>query len=172
MKKISNIIILLAGLISSCVNLNLSAQSKKALCDELLKNAYIFEGKVISVKDFKIKADCNYYKYYHSYLMEVKKVVKGAISKGNVDVLVPIIHSDDGHITVPNEGIYFCYSEAPVKDSTVSNTNLKSLEYDCASSMTNGELKKGHDNIIHYFPTISDFYSYIRDNYGVIIQDK
>ena len=172
--KTNNIIVLIGLML---IWLNMSAQlprGKKVMSDELMKSSYIFEGKVISYKhDYKIKVREGEYRSYSSYLVEVKKIVKGNIEKGTINVLLAVVLSSDGNITIPGEGLYFCYEGEPIKDSSVVNTNSKSLEYVCGESMANGELKKDdNDNLINYFPTIAEFYKYISANYGVKIEDK
>jgi len=161
---------LLAITILLCTNI--SAQyiaSKKTISDELMKNTFIFEGKIISYKhDFTIRRNEHNHIDYMSYLVEVKKVIKGNIKTGTINLLIANVPTSDGQIGLPGEGLYFCFAEAPKKDSSVANTNAKSLEYDCGESMANGELKKDdHDNLIGYFPTIAEFYAYISANYGV-----
>jgi len=175
MNKLNNNLIGVIGLISFC--LNMSAQpptGKKAMCDELIRNKYIFEGKLISKHLYEIKQDDYGTKSYNSYLIEITKIIKGDIKKGTINVLIPIIKVYDGQLPVPPaEGLYFCGDKAAIKDTGVSNTNFKSLEYDCGESMENGELKKdNNDNLIHYFPNIPDFYNYLSANYGVKIEDK
>jgi hypothetical protein len=147
--------------------------NKKGICDEMMKCSYIFEGKIISMHSYKTKEDEDKYRGYSSYIIEVKKVVKGNIHRGTINVLLPFGISKDGNPVVPGEGLYCCYTDSPVKDSSVVNSNSKSLEYVCGDSMSNGELKKdNNDNLILYFSSISDFYNYISANYGVKIEDK
>jgi hypothetical protein len=171
MKRILyTIILFLLGLSNSSAQSNEgTVGSKKTISDEMMKCAYIFEGKVISNHSYKVNVDR--YITYTSYLVEVNKVVKGNIQKGTINILLRDVHSFDGHKVVPKEGLYCCFNDAPTKDTTVTTTNSKSLTYYCGDSMANGELKKDdNDNLIGYFPTIAEFYKYISANYGVKIE--
>jgi len=166
-------ILTLLGLVMVVVHLSAQTDSsgRKQMSDELMKNSYIFEGKVISIHRYTHKINEEEYKIYTSYIVEVKKVVKGNIQRGTINILIPDVHISDGQIIMPKEGLYFCYTDSPVKDSSVTNTNSKSLEYYCGESMEKGELKKdSDDNLINYFSSIADFYAYISANYGVTIK--
>jgi len=160
-------------LVLMCLNIYAQpADGKKGICDDIMRCSYIFEGKVISMHDYKVKGDENPRKSYYSYLVEVTKVVKGNIQKGTINIIIPNVYGSEGsHITAANEGLYFC-DDSPVKDSSVTNTNSKSLGYAFGATMANGELiKNNHDDLIGYFPTIKDFYDYISENYkGVTIK--
>lgn len=62
--------------------------------------------------------------------------------------------------------------EVDVKDSGVVNTNSKSLEFGGAIPLSNGEWVKQESGITQYFSTLSEFYDYLRENYGVKIESK
>jgi hypothetical protein len=111
---------------------------------------------------------------YHnnSYLMEVDKVIKGNIQKGTI-VLVTAAPPSLGQYFLPGEGLYFCIEERQDGDSTVANTNSKSLDFYYSQTMLNGEFKNDNEsNIIRYFPTIAEFYNYLSANYGVKFDNK
>ena len=147
--------------------------TKKSMCDEMMKCSYIFEGKVISSKYYTIKSG-EKPESYTSYLVKVNKVVKGNISNGTINIIIPNgVISSDGYISIPNEGLYCCSEDSPVKDSSTINTNSKSLEYYCGDSMFNGELKDdANDNLHIYFSSIADFYAYIKANYGIGVSTR
>jgi hypothetical protein len=159
-------------LFSSSLKAQVDTSRRKEFCDGLMKCSYIFQGKIISSRYYTIKTD-EEFKSYTSYLVEIDKVVKGNIKKGTVNILLPNILSSDGYIWVPSEALYCCYDDSPVKDSSTINSNSKSLEYYCAEAMSNGELKRdNNDNLIIYFPSIADFYAYIKANYGIDVSTK
>lgn len=161
---------------------------KKNMSDQLMKNTFIFEGKIISSKQgVRMKGSDNKYYNFIPYLVQVTKVIKGDIKKGTVEVVGGIYGTggeDNGKIThyicadggpddviPPTEGIYFCDKEIPIKDTGTVNTNSKALNFSGWASMSNGEFKKDNkDALIDYFPTIAEFYAYISANYGVKIE--
>ena len=103
--------------------------------------------------------------------MEVGKVIKGNIQKGTID-LVTAAPPSPGEYFLPGEGLYFGV-EWQDGDSTVANTNSKSLDCSYCQTMSNGEFKNDNEsNIIRYFPTIAEFYNYLSANYGVKIDNK
>jgi hypothetical protein len=169
MKIINSIMVLV---LTSLSVLAQTTDLKKQFCDDVMRDSYIFEGKVISQHNYKVSGDENRYRSYTSYIVEVTKVVKGNIQKGTVNILkINGISAEGAPFILPDEGLYFCDKDSSVKDSSVANTNSKSLEYYCGDSMSNGELKKdNNDNLIDYFPSIKDFYDYISENYGVTIK--
>jgi len=169
---VAHSILVLVVLLSS----NISAQpadGKKQFCDEMMRESCIFEGKVISMHIYQVSGDKNRYRSYLSYMVEVTKVIKGDIQKGTINIIIPNVYGSEGsHLTAPNEGLYFCDEDSPVKDSSAANTNAKSLGYYYGATMASGELiKNNHDDLIGYFPTIKDFYAYISENYkGIMIK--
>lgn len=187
--KANNIAVLI-GLIIVCLNTHAQPPTgKKAICDELMKNPYIFEGKIISSKHYyTIKTGEYTYENYNSYLVQITKVLRGNIQKGTINLLQPTIgytykgpdhweggmQPSDGELpNAPIEGLYFCYAQTSMKDSIYQSTNTIAVEYYCGESMSNGELKKDdNDNLIGYFPSITDFYAYIKANYGIDVSTK
>jgi hypothetical protein len=187
-KKITVLFSVLLLFINLTAQTSDSATKRKAMCDQIMKMyKYVFEGKVVSSKVIRVKADKDYYKDANSYIVQVRKVIKGDIKKGTIEIIqyipgnvydkygkiLEVLESEDGGGNdFPNEGIYFSYKDGNIKDSGVANTNSKFLEFDGAIPLSKGELVKQKRGVSEYFSTLSDFYNYLSANYGVKIEDK
>jgi hypothetical protein len=160
---------------------------EKKTCDGYMKSTYIFQGKIISSKrDVKMRTGKHTYVKVNSYLVQVEKVIKGDIHQGTIELIGwsdPNTYNDNGEVqrikitdgnigdyTPPTEGIYFSYKAKNVQDSNSTNINSKSLEFDGAILLNNGELVKQKIGITRYFSSLSDFYNYLSANYGVKIE--
>ncbi|MBS1647893.1 MAG: lamin tail domain-containing protein [Bacteroidetes bacterium] len=177
---------------------NDSTERRKIVCDEIVKqSAYIFEGKLISIKDFKGQ-DNN---HYTSALIEIQEVIKGNIQKGTIELItedsyyeeevtpsqngnsnadvkshtISIVH-DASQVVYNGTALYFCSgTEKGTTTSGVINSNNKSLFVIDGVPFTN--------NIIHqegikglrigsHFKTMSDLYTFMKNNNAMNISNS
>jgi hypothetical protein len=173
---------------------NISAQNdagKKGECDAYINpSTYIFQGKIISSK-LGVRRKVSEHKYlnFNSYIVEVDEILRGSIQKGTIEIITGVygigfedsgkiqhyiaFDRDPSDIIPPNEGIYFFNEkEVDIKSPSIDNTNGKSLQFWSAIPLSNGELKKETRGITQYFSTLSDFYNYISENYGINVSTK
>ncbi len=160
---------------------------KKAQCNSIMKATYVFEGKVDSSKYFTIKTGEYTYANFYAYLVEVKKVIKGNIQKGTIEIFTPApgdtykgpngiesYKSAEGYSIPPVQGLYLCWDKTKgITQSCYANSNTKTLSYYDGIKATNGVINKNPDyRITEYFSTLADLYAYISANYGVQVNDK
>jgi hypothetical protein len=186
-KKIMTILMSVMVYASVSAQLITDTAMKKNICDQYMKAPFIFEEKLDSSKYFTIKTGEYTYENFMSYLVEVKKVIKGNIQIGTIE----IVQYADGYIykgtdhwesamssedrgSPPAYGLCFCFDTNGYRmASNFKNSNSKTLRFYDAGSVTNNEIKKDpRGGLGLYFSKLSDFYDYISANYGVKIDNK
>jgi hypothetical protein len=162
---------------------------KKAMCNSYLKATFIFEGRVVSSKYFTIKTGEHTYDNFIAYFVEIKKVIKGNIQTGTIEIMDPapgIIYkgdndiltsgqSSDGRNGIVSQGLYFCWDkEINMTKSYFKNSNTKTLRYFTGVFSTDGEIKNDPNvlDIGTYFSTFSDFYNFLNANLGIKFENK
>src|ERR1035437_9592630 len=159
------------------------AGMRKQQCDIIMKKyaAYIFEGKLISSKEFK---GTNGWLYV-SNIFEVNEVISGNIQKGTVEVIsdAPYQKSNDGTISQSKDKwipihngttLNFCTdAEAEATNSGAVKTNSKSLRISDATVFSDNKITThGTYSMFNYFSTISQVYEYLKTNYNVSINNS
>jgi hypothetical protein len=182
-------IIVLVGLVMLITNLsaqravydtNMTAAERRNLLNGIMKEfnyKYVFQGKVISTNYITVAKGEDIYENFPFYLIEVQRVLKGDIKKGTIEIMGPggnhhkkgdgvEFISSEGFDYPPGEAIYFsnCDAEVGITDSSVVNTNLKTLIYYDGIPLSNGELVKGPRELTQCFSSLSEFYDYLRTN--------
>ena len=118
----------------------------RAIGDRTMKMCkYIFEGKVVSSKVIRVKADKDYYEDANSYVIQVRKIIKGDIMIGTIGMIqympgniydkdgkiLGVLESEDeGRNDFTSEGLYFSYKKVSTIDTNTANTNSITLEFD------------------------------------------
>jgi hypothetical protein len=151
-----------------------------------ISSKIIFQGKIISSKPgVRVKISGGRSVNLDFYLVEVQKILKGNIQKGTIEITQKsgdgIVYDEKGNIQYqvmqedgtpppPSEGIYFSHSFK--NDSTINNSNSKSLDFIGAITLSNGEIVKERRGITQYFTKLSDLYAYIKANYGIDVDGQ
>jgi hypothetical protein len=154
-----------------------TALMRKQRCDFTVKEAsYIFEGKLISSKNFR-STDGG---YYTSNSFEVNEVISGSLQKGTVEIVERrynytddeggMIRTSDGHSFIYNgTTLYFCSdAKASELNSGISNTNTKVLNIVDGTAFSGDKITQhDHYSVFSWFTTMSEFYTFLRNNNGI-----
>lgn len=194
--NLTYLIYLVGLLVFSTDTIAQNDSAKKRMCDPLMQSSNIFEGKVISVRNYRIKRAEGYssvykaigttYDNFNSYKILVRKVIKGTIQIGTIEVIdagygVVFQNADNtiyknrpaDKMDIPMDtALFFCLDANPtsIQKDSITYTNSKSLRfYDAYSISGNKLVKSSMYGLPSLFATLSEFYGYLSTNYQIKI---
>ena len=145
---------------------------KNALDKLMNKSPYIFVGKAISSKAFKTIGG----RIATSVILDVTEVIKGNISKGTVEIVIPggAIDNEqtviiDGIQIPESDAIYFTNNAGKlVLNSKIANSNNLTLESNSILSFNkDNEITGKYYVIWGSFKKVTEVYDYLEKNYGL-----